>query len=214
MSLLGLGINILNSRNAGSGINREGLELWKQLSDNVYIDKVTPGNINLTQDFTLELWVLAGDLATNYNLLQKKTSNNVAGYGVYVNNNGTIQLEYSDGVDHFNGTSGTVFSSLRTYYHIGITRTSNEVKFYIDGTLDSTLSNAGAGLGTNSDNLTIGVGSGGYFNFTAFKGFIGDVRIYNRALAAAEVLKNYNLSYAKYKTQVFAFTPEFTLEFK
>lgn len=214
MTLLKVGISILEQHQSGGGISRTGLLLWKALRDGSYLDKITPGNLNLTGDFTFEFWVKFDNLNAAYNIFQKKTTNQVAGYGVHVNTSGDFRVEYSDGNNHFDSTSTQGVSALDTYFYAGITKTSSQVKIYIDGVLIDTISNGSAAISGNSDDLTIASGTSGLANSTSLNGILDDLRIYNRTLTADEITLHYNLGYGKYKTFISEFSNEFSSEFK
>lgn len=221
MTHLGLGLGIYNQRNAGGGISRTNLRLWKKLQDGAYVDRVVEGNLNIIDStqfffmghFTLEFWVKLTDLTAAYNILQKKTANNVSGYGCHLNTDGTIQLEYSDGTNHFSDSSTTAISTMHEYHHIAIVRDHVDVKFYINKVLDTTISNGTAQIAGNTDSLTIASGTGGTAGGTNFTGVIDDIRIYNHALLSDNVTRHYNLGYNKYLADLYEFSNEFSSEF-
>ena len=78
-----------------------------------------------------------------------------------------------------------------TWHHGAITFDSGTLKFYIDGVLDNTISALGP-LTQFAESAVLQIGyceGGGNFN-----GKIDEVRIYNRALSDAEILKLFTLS--------------------
>ena len=85
--------------------------------------------------------------------------------------------------------------SLNIWYHVAgvIDKADNSLRLYINGALYSTYQNAAVGASTfYNPSGGAGIGgktSAGYY----FNGNIDDVRIYNRALSATEVLQLYNL---------------------
>lgn len=74
------------------------------------------------------------------------------------------------------------FQTNGTWYHVVGTYTNGSIRIYRDGVLDISRSKSGSIANTNAS-LTIGNG---------FPGSIDDIRIYNRALSAAEVSAIYN----------------------
>ena len=79
--------------------------------------------------------------------------------------------------------------SLNTYYHVMLVHDGTEYKLYVDGVERS--SNTTSPIGTtNSQFLAIGGRPDG--TDRCFAGRIGAVRIYTRALTAAQVFQNYN----------------------
>jgi len=91
--------------------------------------------------------------------------------------------------------SSTVSLSLSTWYNFSITKSGTSFTFYSNGaslgsaTNSSLIPNAAAPL-----RIGTGEGSSPYFN-----GQISTVRIYNRALSAAEVLQNFNAMRGRFR---------------
>lgn len=61
-------------------------------------------------------------------------------------------------------------------------------KFYINGSLDNSVSDTNLGFLDYGDNPILGISDGGNY----FQGSMADLRIYNRALSSAEVQALYN----------------------
>jgi hypothetical protein len=83
-----------------------------------------------------------------------------------------------------------------TVYHIAVTWSGSNCKFYINGTLDSTTSGnysipADSG-GAPTYGPTIGVWPASNFNIHQFSGVIYAVKMYNAQLSDTQVLQNYN----------------------
>ena len=91
-------------------------------------------------------------------------------------------------------TIGSAFSfpstNYNTWYNLVLTRdVSNNIRVYRDGIVSSNV--GGIGLTILIDQIGRFESSVGANNI---KGSIGEVKIYNRALSASEVLQNYNAS--------------------
>jgi hypothetical protein len=85
---------------------------------------------------------------------------------------------------------GTTVINSNTKYYGAMTYDGSSVKLYVNGKLEASASKSGSILNSSTPSLNIGrknSGNGEYIN-----GEIPIVRIYNRALTAAEVLQNYN----------------------
>ena len=77
-----------------------------------------------------------------------------------------------------------------TWTHIAVTRSSSDVKFYINGQLDNTVANT---FTPNSGgNQSILIGSNASSTPTYFNGQISKVKAYNTALTQAEITALYN----------------------
>ena len=78
--------------------------------------------------------------------------------------------------------------------HVSISKTNNQVSFYVNGIFDVTLTyNFNSNL--SSTNVDIGNSSR---NSYPFNGNISNVQIYNRGLSAAEVSQNFNALRGRY----------------
>ncbi len=103
-------------------------------------------------------------------------------FGVAVSTNGT---------GHTQRYSKTVYA-LKTWYHIaGVYNASAKtLDIYVNGVLDDGVLSGAVPASQNVPNVntTIGKRSGGYY----FKGVIDDVRVYSRALSAAEIQNDMN----------------------
>ncbi|MEK7176582.1 MAG: LamG domain-containing protein, partial [Patescibacteria group bacterium] len=88
------------------------------------------------------------------------------------------------------GGCGSTSFTVNTWYHlVGVFQSaSNTVTFYVNNVVQTTSGFAG-GLPSTTGFGYIGVSNAASF----FPGSLDDVRIYNRALSAAEVLQLYNL---------------------
>ncbi len=95
---------------------------------------------------------------------------------------------------------GTAVVADNTWHHVVAIRGSQAFLYlYVDGVSDATpVADTATGSTANTDDLYIGsrqvVGSTNYF-----KGTIGEARIYNCALSAAEVLNNYGATKWRYQ---------------
>jgi hypothetical protein len=86
---------------------------------------------------------------------------------------------------------------LGKYYHIVFSMTENvNSKWYINGILDSTQTNTDYTFHPSfSNSFKIGQG---YSTSTMYSGKVGSLKIYNRALSAAEILQNYNATKTRF----------------
>ena len=97
-------------------------------------------------------------------------------------------------VNTTNGYSDTSLGSLANnneWVHMAGTYDGSEVKLYINGEIDFTDDHTGA-FSSDSSPITIGAGNNSGSMAEFFNGTIDDVKIYNEALSAEEVLALYN----------------------
>lgn len=113
---------------------------------------------------------------------------------------GTLIEWYTDNPTNWNITSGGVRSTvtgptttINTWYHSVGTYdyATGEMKYYIDGQLVGSR-NIGSRKTIDLSTSSVRIGYGPSSNSPYFPGLIDDIRIYNRALSAAEVTAIYN----------------------
>ena len=85
--------------------------------------------------------------------------------------------------------------SLNTYYHVMLVHDATEYKLYVDGVEVS--SNTTSPIATTSSQF-LAIGGRPDGTDRCFAGRIGEVRIYTRALTAAQVFQNYNSTKSPY----------------
>jgi len=192
-------INSINDNSSNSvGVNTEGV--------------VVPhsNTLNITGNFTLCAWVKFKDLDNSYNIIHKKTQWDAPGYGLHRNTNGKLYLEYNDGVIGDGGQKqlGINFTpTLGEWYFVFATHTNsgNDIRGYALNTAttltSSTTSGALSSVATNTEELTVGTGTGGDDNnhHRQFSGQIDDVQVYNEALDADELLRNFKAGKRSHK---------------
>ena len=156
-------------------------------------DYVTiPRNANLipTGNWSYECWFnLATTTDPNYGQ---------SFFGNWGNSLGDFDIRKSGNTMFFfcfnsgNGLISTITASYvftaQKWEHFVLTRVTNTYNFYFNNQLIGSVTNANP-VFDGSSNMTIGVESGSFSNFN---GKMSNVRIYNRALTAAEVAQNYN----------------------
>ena len=83
--------------------------------------------------------------------------------------------------------------SQNTWTHIAVTRSSSDVKFYINGQLDNTVSNTFTPNSGGSQDVMIGANGSGTPSY--FNGQISKVKAYNAVLTQAEIDALYGEGY-------------------
>jgi hypothetical protein len=143
--------------------------------------------LNLTETFTLSLWV-------------QPTRNNTQDYICNKNNSYAIILGYEPGYVNFFTTFGYQPSSTATQipvsnnqwvnivYSKDLNSKSNNWSGYKNGSSVFSLTQSYT-LSPNTDNLFIGSARG---NINFYRGNISSIQIYSRALSAQEITQNFN----------------------
>jgi PKD repeat protein len=150
-------------------------------SDWVTVDH--SASLNLTKGMTLEAWVYpTASTSTPATLLMKEASG-TASYRIYSNISGAGPTSAVN-----IGGAGKILSSgsklpVNAWSHVAATYDGATHKLYVDGKLVKSAPQTGS-IDTSTGKLRIGGNSiWGYY----FAGYIDEVRIYNRALSAAEI---------------------------
>ena len=157
-----------------NALSFNGTNAWVLVPDSATLD--------LTTGMTLEAWVrpaVAGGWRT---ALAKDQPGNLA-YGVYTNTNGTFpggEISVGGTQRSLNGTSTL---PVGTWSHLAVTYDGATLRIFVNGTQSAQLAVAGS-IATSSSALHIG-GNGVWGEW--FNGSIDEVRVYNRALSAAEL---------------------------
>jgi|GEM_PF-5526809 len=147
-------------------------------------------------EYTFEAWVKPypnPSSTTEWNAIITKRDNGTSGMGLYVNKqDGRFLLWHTSGSSSYN-----VFSSPKAYgewYHIVGTYNGSEMRIYVNGKLEGSLSAPPPSEFINP--VTIGSGLTSWY----FNGIIDEVRIYNRALSEEEVKLLYHSTLWKYNS--------------
>lgn len=114
-----------------------------------------------------------------------------AGYheGIHYLNNQTFQFDHWETGNIYRGVGSAVHAPA-AWYHVAAVwdRTANQVRIYVNGTLEGTAAAAAANREYNQEPWRIGVAYAGTGNYAwPMNGAIDDVRIYNYALTTGQI---------------------------
>ncbi|MBU2036859.1 LamG domain-containing protein, partial [Patescibacteria group bacterium] len=158
---------------------------------------VNVGNVLATGEKTISFWFKSNSISRSKFLVYFVNTGYTNVDFLVVGTSGSKILASGNDAG---ASSATINSTLLSsqWYHVTVVKTTGDVsKIYING-IDDTLATSGFYEGAIVNSL---IGSGWYFDGGAetyvqgnyFNGSIDDVRIYNRALTAGEILQLYNL---------------------
>ncbi len=160
------------------------------VSDNSLLE---PG----TGDFSVEVWVNYSVIAGGSRCVLSKTdgpNSGEWGYGIRTNSSGLTYMEVGNGTTTLNSPTYTVTTN--TWYQIvGVFTNvaSNSIALYVNGVSQGTsTSHSFTSVKNTTHNISIGSfdnNIGGYGQW--FNGKMGIVRIYNSALSASDISKNF-----------------------
>lgn len=127
-----------------------------------------------------------------------------SGYGISALYNGSAGfLHYAGasvvgqrlyiGSTPFPALNSNTFLTVNKWHHIGFTYNNKAITFYLNGSPD------GNATGINDPSFgTANLLFGGFGSSETLNGFQDDIRLYNRALSAAEILRNFNATRARF----------------
>ena len=175
----------------GRGVSFDG-------GDSIAVPDTTASKLDLTNGMTIEAWVYATSMNGWESVAYKERGGAGTGllsYALYAHDGGTSTppagyVRTSSGGPDRGIQGGTARLPLNTWTHIAVTYTSaagagSTLKFYIDGALVSTTTGANQNILQGNQPLRIGNSNASISE--GFNGMIDEVRIYNRALSAAEI---------------------------
>ena len=144
-------------------------------------------DLDLTTAMTLEAWVYPTALPTDFTTVILKENNPSLAYALYAGTPANRPEGYVN-IGSDRGVTGTAAVPQNTWTHLATTYDGATLRLYVNGAQVVSQSLTGA-IRTSSGALSIG-GNGVWGEY--FRGRLDDVRIYNRALSAAEVQTDMN----------------------
>lgn len=153
---------------------------------NDYIDCGSNPSLNITGQVTVAAWIKLA--ATN---LDQKIAGNISNQGGYLldvfNNNKVELIILSSGGQYAlnrDVAGGTVMATDVWYHVAGVYSQGNYIRTFVNGALDRELATATVLASTPG---TFKIGRYPYQSGNFWNGTLDDVRVYNRALTAAEI---------------------------
>lgn len=158
----------------------------------------TAGNIDLTANFSFDVWCYIIDVGSGPQVALLDFSNgatystNYAGNTLWFNN---YNIEFRNMGDAVNGNKVTFSIPYNSYYHFVFVRSGSTFYAYKNGVSQG--SNTYTNRTVNSAaKYTLGSRLNGGGDF--FRGYIFNTRFYNKALSASEILQNFNATRGRF----------------
>jgi hypothetical protein len=148
-------------------------------NDNVNYGSVPSNNVNINQDCTIEGWIRVSDLSTFRTILStRRTAATQGGYSLYATSAGRIAIDSyntSGATWKFaqSSTNGDIVAN--TWTSFAITIQGNTWRFFINGVLRGTNSNAPSGTYNPADGQQVYLGEEQNSSFD-FHGYIDEFR--------------------------------------
>jgi len=182
------GVNLFENVRKQGALNLDG-NSWAEVHDNASLD--------VTDAISLECWYNTDYLAGNNMLISKWSpyADGQRSYLLYI-----TEFEYLYFSISADGTSPSTLSSSNVYRegwkHFVATYDGANMRLYIDGAAENSKAET---LTIKNGSFKIGIGNHQGDTSALAENQIAQPRIYNRALTASEVLRNYNSGKNTYK---------------
>jgi hypothetical protein len=162
-----------------------------------YVTVPDASSLDVTTGLTMEAWVRPTELSGWRTILIKESPSSPVPRGswserkvwsLYAHSDGSVPRGMIVNTTQNYHATGTSALPLNTWTHLAATYDGVTFKLYVNGVLVRTTTASGT-IFTSNDALRIG-GNAVWGEY--FKGMIDDVRVYNRALSATEVVNDMN----------------------
>jgi hypothetical protein len=153
---------------------------------NDYVNCGNNSSLNITSNITVAAWVKTRDCGDNeYNPYVTKGDHS---YGLQHRHSNELEFFIYDGGTWYPAKYSVNSSFNNVWHHLAGTYNGSQVKFYIDGVLKTTVNHAGS---IASSTYNVELGRCAEDTARLYNGVLDSVRIYNRALSAAEITTLY-----------------------
>ena len=153
-------------------------------SNTSYLAVPNSSSLNITGSFTLEAWIKPNQTILAKGIFGKGgTLGTAMDYGMRLTGTGRISLITDGSAKLTSRSSNPVPNGAWTHVCGTYNSSTNAFAIYINGTLDTSSTVAGAAPVSNTDSLFIGITG----STTPFSGQMDEVRIWNRQLSSTEV---------------------------
>ncbi|MCK4885895.1 MAG: LamG domain-containing protein [Planctomycetes bacterium] len=142
-----------------------------------YVSIPNESDYDFTGPMTISAWFIADFSTPDQTIISKGTS-----FHIYRNFESNTLIFLCEGVGR--AAVGTVSINDNNWHHVAGVYDGSSISIYIDGQLDFSRSASGAIL---TNNYALRIGSNAELGNTNWQGAIDEVRVYDRALSAAEV---------------------------
>ncbi len=165
----------------GRGLWFPGVNNWVTIAD--------ANDLDLTAGMTLEAWVRPFSISGWNTVLMKEGTGQTFGYSLYANDGTPVRPAVTVQIANVDrSATGTAALPVNTWSHLAATYDGTTLRLYRDGVQIGSRAQTG-NIRTTTGALRIG---GNALWGEYFQGVMDDVRIYNRALSAAEIQTDMN----------------------
>jgi hypothetical protein len=169
---------------------------------NQYVNVQNSTSLQVADTFTLCAWVYATTLAARYAIFSTRVNNPAGSWQLEIGSTGIGSLSVNriafTGVGTWLAETFDNVLTTNTWYNICLTKVNNATNggiFYINGTSVTNRQTNAYTISNNADAKRIATSTGA---IELFPGNISQTLLYNRALSAAEILRNYNATKTRF----------------
>jgi hypothetical protein len=156
-----------------------------------YIEAPDSSSLDLNSQVTITAWINPSSVSAYNRIVAKSYTSNIAPwtmYGLLFDNANHLRLEIATSGTQ-NAVNGVTTIPLNQWTFVAETYDGSTMKVYVNGVLDNSTTHTGT---IDTNNIPLSIGRSG-FGLDYFKGTIDEVKIWNRALSADEIKKEYGV---------------------
>jgi len=144
-----------------------------------------------TENWSISWWIYLNTLSDSKQMIGKWGASPGVVFLFRTKSNGQIELYERDGTTNFLETTSAGTIAAGQWYNMTYSRSATEAKFYLNGSLNKTMSRTNAINQGGTEPINIG-GNGS----SGIDGKIDQVRIFNKAISSSEVTTLYEETHA------------------
>ena len=158
-----------------------------------YVNCAASSSLDLNSDLTINIWVYSTKIMNGVGVVTKGPLSSDYDYMLYITANSSLATFYKKNSLGVAESMGFLSSLVNRWVNICFTKQGTAIRSYENATQKTTATFSTSDIRITSNSLKIGNGWS-----SAYGGNIPIVQIYNRALTATEVLKNYQEQFPRF----------------
>ena len=171
-----------------------------------------PGGFDYTSGYTFSSWVKidAGGISNRFHVLFSVGTTAASDIEIYIQSTtgkvAVVHNRTNGGTNDFNFTDGSILPD-NEYAHLAVTYTGSTMTIFLNGVQQHSVSLV-APIKTATSKMVIGrILNTNFPGAEDYGEFMDDVRVYNKALTAAEILSDYNRPLGGSEDDLIAYFP-------
>jgi hypothetical protein len=191
-----VGTSVTDSRSTNHGrtvnatITTGKFDIGRSLAGTGYVYIPHHSSLGFTGDFTISAWVNP-TTSGNRQIISKTGTGGTGGFAMLVGNMGEVFCRTDNGTTWTD--SSTAWGDLPSstgWHHVAAVRSGTQCRIYVDGIDETSTGNSHTTMAGNT--LPVVIGARSDLSTEFWNGGIDEVRIYDKALSAAQVATLYN----------------------